>query len=351
MLALDETATVEAIEPADSASGHEIIAQRREPSEPIATFGQEEKSNELKGSETLSEEEISSRSSEETAAESIAKSLSASDPDEEHLAGAEPSPQEPPTTYDAPLTALKADTSLEDIAGAAKPAPLEAFRTTRGLTARPAPVDTSVNLIKGQVLTPAGEPLIGASILLPNTSQGTVTDLQGHFTIAVPAGQQSFTVSYAGYQSESIPINRQDSFRVMLEETAPLTEVVVTDPTRTDRGGRSIAKMNEQALAAPRMSFPPNKAIPREGFPELGKYIRDNQQYPEEARREGIEGIVLLQFAVQADGSLEEFKVLQSLGHGCDEEAIRLLDKGPEWEVQNGEAPVMTTYPVRFELK
>jgi TonB family protein len=215
---------------------------------------------------------------------------------------------------------------------------MAALRATRGVAA-----DTSARLLQGQILTPSGEPLVGASILFPGTTQGTVTGMDGAFSIQAPPGQQSFTVTYAGYKTATIPISRQDSFRITLEEGAPLSEVVVTDLNR--------AKTSERSLAAPKMLAAPPTAIPQGGFPNLEKYIRENLQYPEEAQRQGVEGIVLLQFTVRPDGNLIQFKVLQSPGHGCDKEAIRLLEKGPKWEAPNGQEPVITTYPVRFELE
>jgi TonB family protein len=48
-------------------------------------------------------------------------------------------------------------------------------------------------------------------------------------------------------------------------------------------------------------------------------------EYPEAARRAGIEGVVVLEVEVRADGSLGEIKVVESLGYGCDEAAEAAL--------------------------
>jgi protein TonB len=61
------------------------------------------------------------------------------------------------------------------------------------------------------------------------------------------------------------------------------------------------------------------------------KYIRKNLVYPEKARRMGLEGRVFVQFIVEKDGSLTNVKVLRGISGGCNEEAIRVMQKSPKW--------------------
>lgn len=68
-----------------------------------------------------------------------------------------------------------------------------------------------------------------------------------------------------------------------------------------------------------------NKPEPIGGMEGFYKYIAQNMVYPKEARRVGIEGRVFLQFLIRKDGSLTDIKLLKGIGHGCDEEAIRVL--------------------------
>ena len=53
--------------------------------------------------------------------------------------------------------------------------------------------------ITGQVKDAAGEPIIGASVLINGTSNGTVTDLDGNFSVNVQPGA-TLTISYIGFQ-------------------------------------------------------------------------------------------------------------------------------------------------------
>ncbi len=60
-------------------------------------------------------------------------------------------------------------------------------------------------------------------------------------------------------------------------------------------------------------------------------FIAQNIKYPSVAKNKGIEGTVYLQFVVEKDGSLTNFKLLRGIGYGCDEEAIRVLKLMPKW--------------------
>ena len=57
--------------------------------------------------------------------------------------------------------------------------------------------------VSGQVTDEAGEPIIGASVRIPGTSVGVVTDMDGNYSISVPKGKQ-LEITYVGYKKEVI---------------------------------------------------------------------------------------------------------------------------------------------------
>ena len=59
----------------------------------------------------------------------------------------------------------------------------------------------------------------------------------------------------------------------------------------------------------------------------MGKYIVNNMQFPAEAKEREIQGTVRLSFVVETDGSVSNIVVVNSVGGGCDNEAVRLLEK------------------------
>jgi protein TonB len=72
-------------------------------------------------------------------------------------------------------------------------------------------------------------------------------------------------------------------------------------------------------------------AMPQGGMTAFYKYLQENIRYPAVARRNGIEGKVMVQFVVGKDGAISEVKVLRGIGGGCDQEAVRVMEKAPKW--------------------
>ncbi|WP_025003174.1 SusC/RagA family TonB-linked outer membrane protein [Prevotella dentasini] len=80
--------------------------------------------------------------------------------------------------------------------------------------------------VSGTVLDPTGEPVIGATIMQKGTSNGTITDLDGHFSFKAPKGS-IISISYIGYTTQEVAA--AENMNISLQENAKeLTEVVVT---------------------------------------------------------------------------------------------------------------------------
>lgn len=88
--------------------------------------------------------------------------------------------------------------------------------------------------IKGTVVDESGEPLVGASVHVPGTQTGASTDLDGRFSLTMPQGKTTVTVSFIGYKSQTVAA--RDGMRVQLQpDSKALTEVVVTGMVTTDK--------------------------------------------------------------------------------------------------------------------
>lgn len=61
------------------------------------------------------------------------------------------------------------------------------------------------------------------------------------------------------------------------------------------------------------------------GPKSLTKFIYDNLRYPQEALEAAIEGMVLVDYDIDHQGNVLATRVLQGIGHGCDEEACRVV--------------------------
>lgn len=61
------------------------------------------------------------------------------------------------------------------------------------------------------------------------------------------------------------------------------------------------------------------------GLKAMRAFISQHKKYPKEALKEKIEGTVYLKYTIDYKGKVIDAKVLKSLGHGCDEESIRIV--------------------------
>ena len=68
-------------------------------------------------------------------------------------------------------------------------------------------------IITGSVIDESGEALIGVSVLVKGTTLGTVTDLDGNFTLEVPTGA-ILVVSYVGYKTQEIKVGEQQKLAI-----------------------------------------------------------------------------------------------------------------------------------------
>ena len=89
------------------------------------------------------------------------------------------------------------------------------------------------------------------------------------------------------------------------------------------------------------------------GNEELSKFLVRNIKYPLLAQENGIQGRVICQFIVNADGSIENIEVVRGVEESLDQEAIRVLKLMPNWKPgrQAGKnVSVKCTQVIRFRL-
>lgn len=91
------------------------------------------------------------------------------------------------------------------------------------------------------------------------------------------------------------------------------------------------------------------------GEEALVKYLSQNIHYPKDAQRDGVGGTVFVQFIVGADGGIRDVKTVgNKLGHGLEEESIRVVKTMPKWDAgsQGGKkVNVMFNLPIRYQLE
>ncbi len=95
------------------------------------------------------------------------------------------------------------------------------------------------------------------------------------------------------------------------------------------------------------------QAEPKGGIQAFYDFVQKNLEYPRQASRMGIEGVVYVQFVIEKDGSLTDVKAVKGIGGGTDEEAVRVVKSAPQWNPgkQRGRAVrSQRVIPIRFTL-
>ena len=86
----------------------------------------------------------------------------------------------------------------------------------------------------------------------------------------------------------------------------------------------------------------------------FSKWVAQNLNYPEIAKENGVQGRVMLQFKVNANGTVSDVKVLRGVDPSLDKEAVRVVSTSPKWEPgrqRDRAVPVTYTFPVIFQLR
>lgn len=111
--------------------------------------------------------------------------------------------------------------------------------------------------VTGSVADEKGEPVIGASIQIKGTGQGAVTDIDGNFTLTVPAGLNTLVVSYVGMKTQEIAV--KPSLKIILQaDTEILQEVVVVGygtQRKSDLTG-AVSTVSSDAISRQMVSNP-----------------------------------------------------------------------------------------------
>ena len=168
------------------------------------------------------------------------------------------------------------------------------------------------NLIKGKVTDEKGEPIIGASVAYTGTNTGTITDLNGEFTLKKEEGNQELTAQFIGYEPVEIPV---DTSRTMLiamnEDKQTLDEVVVV--------GTKDKYQTPQPVTCKR---------------KYKKYLEENLIRPNDKCKD-VKGEVILAFFVDKEGNPQNITIVHGLCESADKEAVRLVKEGPKWTFGN----------------
>ena len=214
-------------------------------------------------------------------------------------------------------------------------------QATRGVTAgtdKTEVQNNAMHLIRGRVLNSNMEPLANASLVPSNTAlqqnnsnNRLNTDNSGYFNVLSPDTSLIVKVTAAGYEEQLFRLRNSPSQNNLV--------------LRNQFKGKAAGVPSEKKSTEERATLAQQQASPEGGWSAFDTYVEKNKIYP--AENSNLTGEVIVSFQVNNQGKLSNFKVLQSLAKGYDEEAIRLIREGPKWKVLKGRRASVTVN-VRF---
>lgn len=212
--------------------------------------------------------------------------------------------------------------------------------------------------LKMKVTDQSGSPIVGASVLIVNSTSGTLTDSEGNFTLKV-GDDQRISVSYIGMKSVELSV--KECLEKQIKEVR-LTSDADSGPQLTVVS-QSSESASQKAPQHKTTSEPQNTEevfMVVENMPEFPgglnaclKFLADHVAYPKEAAEKKIQGRVIVQFVVMKDGSIANARVIRSVDPLLDAEALRVIGLMPKWKpgTQRGQAVnVKFTMPITFRL-
>ena len=210
--------------------------------------------------------------------------------------------------------------------------------------------------VSGRVLDENKQPVVGVSVLVRGTTNGTLAGAEGKFSIEAHEGDV-LMFSYVGLQPQSVivPKNGAKEMDVMLlPDVRSLDEVtVVSYPAQGNAEPR--AEATPSASGEDELIFEIVEEAPEfpGGMRALMEYLAKNIRYPAKAHEANVQGRVITQFTVGKNGAIRDAKVVRSVSPELDAEALRVINAMPNWKPgkQRGKAVACHfTVPVMFRL-
>ncbi len=184
--------------------------------------------------------------------------------------------------------------------------------------------------VKGIVVNKNGKPLSGVSVSVADNPVQEISDKNGRFVIEDVRENAMLEFSLSGYKSYYLATS---GAVFTMEMKIELEKDNVPD--------------KDVYLTAEKMPQYPG------GEMELRKFIATNLNYPEEAKAQKAEGVVIVRFVVNTKGKIEDVEILQRVHPAIDAEVLRIVGKLEQFiPGSEGGKPVDVYYtlPITFAL-
>ena len=205
----------------------------------------------------------------------------------------------------------------------------------------------------GVVVDENGKPLPGVTVVIKGSMLGVATDAEGRFEIVSPEGK-TLVFTYVGRKTQEVAFDAgtTDIKVVMPVEDVELNPLVAADVESILNQAADSTK-DEVVSVWQDEFFKVVEDMPQFTDGNIFDYLAQHVRYPEEAEKNGIGGMVYVQFVIDTTGKVVEPKVIKSVSPELDAEALRVVSEMPAWKpgMQRGKpVRVSFTLPVIFKL-
>lgn len=194
---------------------------------------------------------------------------------------------------------------------------------------------------QGIVSDEAGNPLANVSVIIQNTNDGTVTDSEGKFKIKA-SPSQSLWFSYVGKAAMTYPLEKAKENMIHIQ-----LKTETTDYNAIKQTAKPVNIDNAVFQVVEKMPEYPG------GMKECINFLTSHINYPAQAKKEGLQGRVIVQFVVTKSGAITNPTIVRGVSPELDAEALRVVKMMPDWTpgTQRG-IPVNVNYtiPIVFRL-
>ena len=200
----------------------------------------------------------------------------------------------------------------------------------------------SLFLIKGTVTDSLTQkPIVGVNVSEKETTNGTLTDANGEFTLKV-SGKYPLIIQYVGMETQEIEINKKGATYIQVA----LRESNMTMGESTIISGEILeGDVDYETIETTLPEFPG-------GTQALFNFIRENLQHPNNDTC--VTGRVIAQFTVKEDGSIANARVIRGIHPDFDKEALRVINMMPKWKPGTKQGEVVDTeytVPIMFSAE
>jgi periplasmic protein TonB len=189
--------------------------------------------------------------------------------------------------------------------------------------------------MRGQITTDGGQAIGNATVTIRATGRKVAAGADGWFNLDMPAGvDPTLDIEAPGFVARTARANGDGQLNIRLSTAEAVAVQSMTMAVAAEKRIRSV------------------RPEPEGGYSSYFRYLASAVTLPEAARRAKVSGQVKVEFNVNPNGTLSDFNVVQGLGYGCDEEAVRAIQDGPKWTPGkvNGEPVIKkTSLPITFE--